>query len=393
MTDEATLSGRQRTDPPLRGRSGKAAGGVERLGRAAWPARRRSPAQPPSRPIPAIFGAKGGSFTVRTGGDEPRPLSGLGRRAYPGQPGAGPGPRYAAGELRSARASPRTLFSSRSACPTCSAPSSPRARFRPLSIPMFNKKGRRRRRARGGGSNSPSGRWRCAAGAAAVHDCDDRRRLAGDPGAFRADFNHPTPEQFAFAVGLSRITIPYLALISLASLLGGILNSLNRFWVNAAAPILLNVAMIAALWFFHGADRLRDRAGAGDFGHRRRRAPARLADLRLPPGRREAQAPAPPARRRYPPADEADPPRPRSEPARSRSISPSRPRSPAPRLLDSGSISYIYYARPPQSAPARPDRHRPRHHSPPHRRAPAFDRARTPKRWTPRIAASSSRSS
>jgi len=67
-------------------------------------------------------------------------------------------------------------------------------------------------------------------------------------------FRDPTPEQFAFAVGLSRITIPYLMLISLASLLGGILNSLERFWVNAAAPILLNLAMIAALWFFHGHD-------------------------------------------------------------------------------------------------------------------------------------------
>jgi putative peptidoglycan lipid II flippase len=65
-------------------------------------------------------------------------------------------------------------------------------------------------------------------------------------------FDNPTPEQFAFAVGLSRITIPYLLLISLASLLGGILNSLDRFWVNAAAPILLNVAMITGLWFFHG---------------------------------------------------------------------------------------------------------------------------------------------
>lgn len=65
---------------------------------------------------------------------------------------------------------------------------------------------------------------------------------------------NPTPEQFAFAVMLSRITLPYLALISLASLLGGILNSLDRFWVNAAAPILLNVSMIAGLWLFHGAD-------------------------------------------------------------------------------------------------------------------------------------------
>ena len=68
------------------------------------------------------------------------------------------------------------------------------------------------------------------------------------------DRQHPTPDQFAFAVLLSRITIPYLLLISLASLLGGILNSLDRFWVNAAAPILLNIAMVGALLFFHGAD-------------------------------------------------------------------------------------------------------------------------------------------
>ncbi len=67
-------------------------------------------------------------------------------------------------------------------------------------------------------------------------------------------FHHPTPAQFTFAVGLSRITLPYLMLISLVSLLGGILNSIDRFWVNAAAPILLNIAMIVGLWFFHGAD-------------------------------------------------------------------------------------------------------------------------------------------
>jgi len=66
-------------------------------------------------------------------------------------------------------------------------------------------------------------------------------------------FRNPTHEQFAFAVSLSRITIPYLMLISIASLLGGILNSLHKFWVNAAAPILLNISMIIALWFFHGS--------------------------------------------------------------------------------------------------------------------------------------------
>jgi putative peptidoglycan lipid II flippase len=63
---------------------------------------------------------------------------------------------------------------------------------------------------------------------------------------------HPTHEQFAFAVSLSRITIPYLMLICLASLLGGILNSLEKFWVSAAAPILLNIAMVAGLFIFHG---------------------------------------------------------------------------------------------------------------------------------------------
>jgi len=64
-------------------------------------------------------------------------------------------------------------------------------------------------------------------------------------------FHGASPEQFAFAVMLARFTFPYLMLISLASLLGGILNSLHKFWVAAAAPILLNVAQIVALVFFH----------------------------------------------------------------------------------------------------------------------------------------------
>jgi putative peptidoglycan lipid II flippase len=64
-------------------------------------------------------------------------------------------------------------------------------------------------------------------------------------------FHGASHEQFAYAVMLSRFTFPYLMLISLASLLGGILNSLHKFWVAAAAPILLNVAQIVALVFFH----------------------------------------------------------------------------------------------------------------------------------------------
>jgi len=64
-------------------------------------------------------------------------------------------------------------------------------------------------------------------------------------------FNGVSADKFGFAVLLSRITFPYLMLISLASLAGGILNSLHKFWVAAAAPILLNVAQIVALLFFH----------------------------------------------------------------------------------------------------------------------------------------------
>ncbi|KPF93402.1 hypothetical protein IP81_04105 [Novosphingobium sp. AAP83] len=69
-------------------------------------------------------------------------------------------------------------------------------------------------------------------------------------------FNGVSAEQFAYAVQLSRLTIPYLMLISLVSLFGGILNSMNKFWVNAAAPILLNVTLIAALLGFHSDDPL-----------------------------------------------------------------------------------------------------------------------------------------
>ncbi|MEO7248172.1 MAG: murein biosynthesis integral membrane protein MurJ [Novosphingobium sp.] len=74
--------------------------------------------------------------------------------------------------------------------------------------------------------------------------------------ALSGTFNGIAPDQFAFAVTLSRLQIPYLLFISLVSLLGGILNSLNKFWVNAAAPILLNLTLIVALLGFHNADPL-----------------------------------------------------------------------------------------------------------------------------------------
>jgi len=55
------------------------------------------------------------------------------------------------------------------------------------------------------------------------------------------------PGRYALAVELTRITFPYLLLITLVTLYGGILNSLQRFAAAAAAPILLNVSLVLAL--------------------------------------------------------------------------------------------------------------------------------------------------
>jgi putative peptidoglycan lipid II flippase len=56
--------------------------------------------------------------------------------------------------------------------------------------------------------------------------------------------------RFDLAVEFSRITFPYLLLMSLTALLGGVLNTHGRFAPFAAAPILFNLCLIIALLFF-----------------------------------------------------------------------------------------------------------------------------------------------
>src|SRR6201989_3450432 len=55
------------------------------------------------------------------------------------------------------------------------------------------------------------------------------------------------PGRYALAVELTRMTFPYLLLITLVTLYGGILNALQRFAAAAAAPILLDLSLILAL--------------------------------------------------------------------------------------------------------------------------------------------------
>ena len=54
-------------------------------------------------------------------------------------------------------------------------------------------------------------------------------------------------EKFELAVLLTRITFPYLLCMSLTALAAGVLNALGRFAAAAAAPIILNVVLSAAM--------------------------------------------------------------------------------------------------------------------------------------------------
>jgi putative peptidoglycan lipid II flippase len=55
------------------------------------------------------------------------------------------------------------------------------------------------------------------------------------------------PLRGELAISLTRITFPYLLLITLVTLYGGMLNVMHRFASAAAAPIFLNLSMMATL--------------------------------------------------------------------------------------------------------------------------------------------------
>ena len=61
------------------------------------------------------------------------------------------------------------------------------------------------------------------------------------------------PGQMERTTELARIAFPYLLFVSLTSLQSGMLNALGRFAVPAAAPVLANVTLIAALLIGVGA--------------------------------------------------------------------------------------------------------------------------------------------
>lgn len=62
------------------------------------------------------------------------------------------------------------------------------------------------------------------------------------------------PEKFSLTTLYTRIMFPYLMMMSLVGLYSGILNSVGRFAASAAAPIALNVCMIAAIMLYADAE-------------------------------------------------------------------------------------------------------------------------------------------
>lgn len=63
------------------------------------------------------------------------------------------------------------------------------------------------------------------------------------------------PGKFELSVLLSRVTFPYLGLVSLVAMLSGVLNARSRFAPGAFAPVFLNLTMIGGIvagWYWRG---------------------------------------------------------------------------------------------------------------------------------------------
>ncbi len=65
---------------------------------------------------------------------------------------------------------------------------------------------------------------------------------------FAAGF-YDQPEKFNLTADLLRLTFPYIFLISMTALAGGILNSWKKFAVPAFTPVLLNVSLIGCVFY------------------------------------------------------------------------------------------------------------------------------------------------
>jgi putative peptidoglycan lipid II flippase len=72
--------------------------------------------------------------------------------------------------------------------------------------------------------------------------------MYGLSGGYAHDPHDPQHLKFSLVVTLTRITMPYLPFMAVYAHLSGVLNARGRFVVSAAAPTLLNLVMLVAVW-------------------------------------------------------------------------------------------------------------------------------------------------
>jgi putative peptidoglycan lipid II flippase len=124
--------------------------------------------------------------------------------------------------------------------------------FNMAFVPMFSKKLEREEDAKGFAQNAFNGLATVLLGFSLVAQLAMPWLVLAMASGFAAD------ERFGMAVHFGRIAFPYILFISLAALLSGVLNATGRFVAAAAAPVLLNVILVSAMFLA--------KTTGGDFG-------------------------------------------------------------------------------------------------------------------------------
>jgi putative peptidoglycan lipid II flippase len=114
--------------------------------------------------------------------------------------------------------------------------------FNTAFVPMFSKKLEDREEARRFASEAFSGLFFVVLALSAVAMIFMPALVWLMASGFQGD------ERFPLTVEYARITFPYILLISLASMISGVLNANGRFTAAAAAPVLLNLLFIVAMY-------------------------------------------------------------------------------------------------------------------------------------------------
>ncbi len=119
--------------------------------------------------------------------------------------------------------------------------------FNTAFVPMFSKKLESGEDARGFAEEAFTGLAVVVALFSLVAMVGMRWLVLAMAGGFAAD------ERLALAIDYGNICFPYIFFISLTALISGLLNAGGRFVAAAAAPVLLNVIFLVAMYFAHRA--------------------------------------------------------------------------------------------------------------------------------------------